>query len=116
MKAGGQDVVFVCSASILPNVPLTKNERYPGIAEDYAKTFQVLKSLPCDVFLAAHANFFDGPAKAERLRKGAEKNPFIDPGGYKAYVEKAEKRYRDLLEKEKPGSVPAPGPENQKKG
>lgn len=115
MKAGGQDVVFVCSASILPNVPLTKNERYPGIAEDYAKTFQVLKSLPCDIFLAAHAGFFNGPAKAERLRKGAEKNPFIDPEGYRKYVEAAEKRYRDLLEKEKPGNVPTPGPENQKK-
>ncbi|HEX6901496.1 MAG TPA: subclass B3 metallo-beta-lactamase [Thermoanaerobaculia bacterium] len=109
MKAAGKDVVFVCSATILPGVTLTKNERYPGIAEDYARTFQVLKSLPCDIFLAAHANFYDGLGKAERLRKGAEKNPFIDPEGYKAYVEKAEKRYRELLEKEKPGSVSAPG-------
>lgn len=109
MKAAGQDVVFVCSATILPGVTLTKNERYPGIAEDYARTFQVLKSLPCDIFLAAHAGFYDGLGKAERLRKGAEKNPFIDPEGYKAYVEKAEKRYRELLEKEKPGSAAAPG-------
>lgn len=113
MKAGGHDVVFVCSATILPGVSLTKNERYPGVGEDYARTFRVLKSLPCDIFLAAHASFYGGPAKAERLRQGAEKNPFIDPEGYKAYVEKAEKRYRDLLDKEKPGSVPAPGPKNQ---
>ncbi len=113
MKAGGHDVVFVCSATILPAVTLTKNERYPEIAEDYARTFQVLKSLPCGIFLGAHAVFYDGPAKAERLRKGAENNPFIDPEGYKAYVEKAEKRYRELLEKEKPGSAAAPGPESQ---
>jgi metallo-beta-lactamase class B len=108
MKAEGKDVVFVCSATILPGVTLTKNERYPGIAEDYAHTFQVLKSLPCDIFLASHASFYDGLGKAERLRKSAEKNPFIDPEGYKAYVEQAEKRYRDLLEKEKPGSDSAP--------
>jgi metallo-beta-lactamase class B len=110
MKASGQDVVFVCSASILPGVKLTDNAAYPQIAEDYARTFQVLKSLPCDIFLASHASFYDGLGKAERLRKGAEKNPFIDPEGYRTYVEKAEKRYRDLLEKEKPGSGPAPGP------
>lgn len=109
MKAGEHDVVFVCSASILPGVKLTDNAAYPKIAEDYARTFQVLKSLPCDIFLAAHAGFYDGPAKAERLRKGAEKNPFIDPEGYRKYVAAAEKRYRDLLERKSPGAHPLPG-------
>lgn len=27
---------------------------YPGIEQDYQRTFQVLRSLPCDVFLGGH--------------------------------------------------------------
>ena len=49
------------------------------IAADYAKTFRVLRSLPCDIFLGSHASFFDGLGKAERLRTGAKENPFVDP-------------------------------------
>ena len=35
-------------------------------------------------------------AKYERL-KGAEKNPFFDPDGYRAYVELKEKAFRKTL-------------------
>ncbi len=98
-----RDVVFLCSTSILPGVLVTKNEKYPEMAEDFAKTFQVLKSLPCDVFLAAHAGFYDGPGKAEKLRNGAKENPFIDPQGYKDFVALGEKRYLDRIEKERGG-------------
>ncbi|HSU84734.1 MAG TPA: subclass B3 metallo-beta-lactamase, partial [Thermoanaerobaculia bacterium] len=75
------DVVFAASTSILPRVSLTNNPKYPEIAEDYAKAFRILKSLPCDVFLSSHASFYDGLAKADRLRKGAKENPFVDPRG-----------------------------------
>jgi metallo-beta-lactamase class B len=95
------DVVFVGSATILPGVRLTNNPKYPGIAEDYAKTFRVLKSLPCDVFLGSHASFFDGLGKADRLRKGAKKNPFIDPQGYKDYVAQNEAKLQEQLRRER---------------
>lgn len=105
MKAeeGGasRNVVFLCSTSILPGVEVTRNARYPEMAEDFAKTFRVLKSLPCDVFLAAHAGFYDGLGKAEKLRAGAKENPFVDPQGYRAFVERGEKRYKEQLEKER---------------
>jgi metallo-beta-lactamase class B len=94
------DVVFVGSATILPKVSLTNNPKYPEIAEDYAKTFRALKSLPCDVFLGSHASFFDGLGKAERLRKGAKENPFIDPQGYKDYVARNEKKYQEQIRQE----------------
>jgi metallo-beta-lactamase class B len=107
MKAaeGGKsyDVVFVCSTSILPGLKLIDNPKYPKAAEDFAKTFQTLKSLPCDIFLAPHASFYKGLEKAERLRKGATKNPFIDPDGYKAYLERGEKAFRERLAAEKSG-------------
>lgn len=103
-----RDVVFLCSTSILPGVMVTKNEKYPEMAEDFAKTFQVLKSLPCDVFLAAHAGFYDGLGKAEKLRNGAKENPFIDPKGYRDYVERGEKRYMDQIAKERAAAAVKP--------
>lgn len=105
MKAeeGGKsyDVAFVSSPTINPGVVLTNKPSYPGIADDYARTFRVLKSLPCEVFLGSHANFFDGLGKAERLRKGETPNPFIDPKGCRAFIEQREKIYQDQLAKER---------------
>lgn len=95
------DVVFAASATILSGVKLTNNPKYPEIAEDYAKTFRILKSLPCDIFLSSHASFYDGLAKADRLRKGAKENPFVDPRGYKAYVAGMEKKYQEQLRRER---------------
>jgi metallo-beta-lactamase class B len=101
------DVVFAPSTTVLPGVKLTNNPKYPEIAEDYAKTFRVLKSLPCDVFLASHASFFDGLGKAERLRKGAKENPFIDPQGYKEYVARYEKKFEEQMRGERAGAKPS---------
>ena len=49
------------------------------------KTFAVLKSLPCDVFLGAHGAYFGLLAKYEKFKAG-DKSAFIDPQGYKDYV------------------------------
>ncbi len=95
------DVVFAGSTSILTEMSLTRKPTYPGISEDYARTFRVLKSLPCDIFLGSHAGFFDGLGKADRLRKGAKENPFVDPRGYKEYVARNEKHYEEQLAKER---------------
>ncbi len=101
-----RDVVFVCSTSILPGVSVTKNPRYPEMAEDFAKTFRILRSLPCDVFLAPHASFYDGLGKAEKLRNGAKENPFVDPQGYRDYVERKERDFRNQLERERAAVKP----------
>ncbi|HKH43879.1 MAG TPA: subclass B3 metallo-beta-lactamase [Thermoanaerobaculia bacterium] len=110
VKDGGRmlDVVFAGSVSVNPGVTLAVNPKYPKIAEDYAHTFEVLKGLPCDVFLSSHGSFFDLQAKAERLRKGETPNPFIDPGGYRAYVARMEERFRNQLAEERK-AVPAEG-------
>lgn len=111
------DVVFAGSVSVNPGVPLAVNPKYPGIADDYARTFQILKALPCDLFLSSHSSFFNLQEKAERLRKGETPNPFIDPQGYRSYLERMEGRYqKQLAEERKAGLVengekrePAPG-------
>jgi metallo-beta-lactamase class B len=103
VEDGGKryDVVFVGSTTINPGVHLGGKPSYPGIAEDYEKTFQVLKSLPCDIFLAAHASFYGGLEKAARLKKGGGANPFVDPQGYRDFLARTEKAYRAQLEKER---------------
>jgi metallo-beta-lactamase class B len=104
------DVVFAPSMTVLSGVKLTSNPKYPEIAEDYAKSFQVLKSLPCDIFLASHASFYNGLEKADRLRKGTKENPFVDPQGYKDYVARMEKKYQEQLRAERAAPKPAGQP------
>ncbi len=101
------DVVFVCSTSVLPDYRLLDHPTYPGIAADYERSFKALAALPCDVFLGSHASFYDGTAKADRLRAGARPNPFVDPGGYRAYVAAAEAAFRKRLEAERAHPVAA---------
>ncbi len=90
--------VFFCSTSVPDpdNYRLANNPRYPEIAEDYERSFKVLHDLPCDLFLAAHGSFFRLEEKAARLRAG-DRHAFVDPQGFRSYVDRSEKRFRELL-------------------
>jgi metallo-beta-lactamase class B len=107
VEDGGRrhDAVFVCSTTVLPMAKLTGKPSYPGINEDFARTFRTLRGLPCDIFLASHGSFFSLKDKAERMRKGGGPNPFVDPEGYRKYLDRAERLYRKHLEGER---QPAP--------
>ena len=95
-----RDVVIVGSPNVNPGYKLVDNATYPGIAADYEKTFQVLKSLSCDYFLGAHGSYFDMETKYTQLKSGAA-SPFIDPQGYKNYVSEREQAFRKELAKQK---------------
>ncbi len=99
-------VAFMGSATINPGVVLLGNPAYPGIAGDYARSFAVLRSLPCDVFLAPHGSFFHLAEKARRLAAGETPNPFVDPAGCRAYVAQMETAYDEQLRKEKKAALP----------
>jgi metallo-beta-lactamase class B len=99
------DVVFFGSTTLLPGVRLSGNAKYPGIADDYATSFRRLRALPCDVFLAPHGVMYGMEEKVRRLKSGATANPFIDPEGYRAFVERAEKVFLDQLGRETPAAV-----------
>jgi metallo-beta-lactamase class B len=72
---------------------------YPSIAEDFARTFRVLQSLPCDIFIGAHGSYFNLKSKLPRL---AEEGPkvFLDPAGYKEFVAKGQAAFEAALKKE----------------
>ncbi len=99
---GGKNyhVVVIGSPNVNPGYRLVDNPDYPRIAEDFTKTFEVLKSLPCDIFLGAHGDYYGMIAKHERL-KGADQNPFLDPAGYRAYVELKEQAFRKTLSEQR---------------
>lgn len=96
VQDGGKtyNVVFVGSATVLPQYKLIDRPgmpaTYPGMEPDFEKTFRVLRSLPCDVFLAPHGSFYSLTEKREAMARKTAQNPFIDPAGYQAYIVRAE--------------------------
>jgi metallo-beta-lactamase class B len=98
-KGKTYNVVIIGSPNVNAGYKLVNNTRYPEIAKDYETTFRVLKSLPCDIFLGAHGDYYGLLAKYPKLRTDGA-NPFIDPAGYKAYVAEREQAFRAELKKQ----------------
>jgi metallo-beta-lactamase class B len=86
------NVVIVGSPNVNAGYRLTYNQQYPQIAQDYERTFRVLKSLSCDIFLGAHGEYYGMEAKFRAIGKSGA-NPFVDPQGYRAYVADREKAF-----------------------
>lgn len=102
IQDGGRSypALFVCSTTINGGVTLLNNTRHPGIDQAYARTFAFLKTQKPQLFFAPHPSQFGMAEKLPRLKPGAP-NPFIDPTGYAAYVERGEKVYLDQLASER---------------
>lgn len=97
------NAVIVGSPNVNPGYKLVSNALYPQIAEDYEKTFRVLKSLSCDLFLGAHGSYFDLESKYPRFKGGAA-TAFVDPEGYKNYVADRERAFQEELRKQRSSS------------
>jgi metallo-beta-lactamase class B len=94
------EVVFAASMSINPGVHMVNFKPWPAIAEAYAGSFKTLRGLHCDVFLGPHARFFDMETKVGKLKSNPAVNPFIDPDGYKEFLDSLEKSYLEQIKKE----------------
>jgi metallo-beta-lactamase class B len=103
VQDGGKsyNVVIVGSAAVGPKVHLRDNPKYPGQVDDYERTFNVLKSLPADIFLGAHGDYFNMEDKFARRQRNNAMNPFVDPVGYSEYVANAEREFRSALAQQK---------------
>jgi metallo-beta-lactamase class B len=90
--------VNICSLTVLPWISFVEPESYPGVRTDFERSFRTLRSLPVDIFLGSHASFFGMAAKI-RARRDADDpaEPFIDPAGYHAYIDRAEETLRSVL-------------------
>ena len=78
------------------------NEAYPNIAEDMQKTYAKARTLPAEVWVSSHGQFYglnEKYAKLEARREG-DPNPFIDPEGYQEHVDEFEGTFQSALERQ----------------
>jgi metallo-beta-lactamase class B len=94
------NVVIVGSPNVLSEYKLVNNAEYPQIAQDFIRQFQTLRNLPCDVFLGAHASYYGLIEKYARLKAG-DTQAFVDPAGYKAFVDAHQRDFEDALKKQR---------------
>ncbi len=97
-----RDVVIVGSPNVNPGYKLVGSTVYPRMAEDFERTFKVLKSLSCDYFLGAHGSYFDLETKYPQFKTG-KPAAFIDPASYRNYVTEREQAFRRELRKQSDG-------------
>jgi len=97
--------VDICSLTLFPFVSLVDPEAYPGIRSDFEHSFATLRSLPADIFLGSHAEFFElNRKRRERATAQDPADPFIDRAGYLRYIDRSEKRFREALAKQQPAA------------
>lgn len=91
VRDGGRilNVVSACDLGVLSVT------RYSEQAADLERSFRVLRSLPVDIWVTCHARWWGRYRKfvASRVAKNPT-DPFIDPDGYRAYIDAAEKDFR----------------------
>jgi metallo-beta-lactamase class B len=83
------DVVIIGSIGVNPGYQLVNNKDIPQIADEYMRSFKLLRGLPCDIPLGSHPAMYNMAEKYAKLgEKGSNApNPFIDPDGYKKEID-----------------------------
>lgn len=106
------DVVIVGSWNVNPGYRLVDRPgqaaSYPGIEQDYQRTFRQLKNLPCDVFLGAHGAYFDMLEKLKKLQAATSQNVWVDPNGYQAAVAERKAAFEKELTRQQQGAAADP--------
>lgn len=98
--AGRSYNVVIACAGLQENARLVNNRNYPEIADDFARSIKKYRTLKPDIFLASHSWFFDLAGKYTRLGTGAT-NPYVDPAGFRAWVDTMQKNYDTMLAEQK---------------
>lgn len=104
VRDGGRDyrVVFAASTTVNPGTRLVKDPSYPGILDDFRRTFTVLQSLEPDIFVSGHASFFDLQKKRARITSENPAQAFVDSDGYRTLIAQRQKEFEALVAKEQP--------------
>jgi metallo-beta-lactamase class B len=67
---------------------------------DYRHSFAVLKTLPCELFLGAHAQFYGMLKKRAEMEKTGSPMAFVDPAGCRRYLDEAEAAFDKAVAKQ----------------
>jgi metallo-beta-lactamase class B len=87
------NVVDACGLSINDGTKFSTPEKYPGVGADFERTFATLRSLPADIWVTSHTQPWGRYRKYQAsLGLPRPADAFIDPDGYKGFVDSAEAR------------------------
>jgi len=92
--------VFIANMpTIVTEKKFTEIIAYPGIASDYAYTFNVMKNIKFDLWLASHASQFK---LHNKHKPGDAYNPaaFVDQPGYDTALSDLQKEYDEKVKKD----------------
>lgn len=95
-------VVFPDGSSINPGYRLEKHPSYPGIADDFRRTFHAHEMLKPDIWLHSHTSFFDFEKKRARAEKEGVK-AWVDPEGYRKFVIGCREKFEKTIDTELAG-------------
>jgi metallo-beta-lactamase class B len=107
VEEGGRsyDVVFPCCTGVNPGYRLVIDPSYPGIADDYRRTFRMLESLEPDIWLGTHTQFF-GFEQKRALTDGQASWAWVDPDGYRRFLAAEKANFEELVESERQVAPP----------
>jgi metallo-beta-lactamase class B len=92
VRDGGRvlTVVSACSLRVMGGM------QYPEQRADLERSFRVLRSLPADIWVTSHVREW-GRYRKFVARDTAKHpvDPFIDPGGYRAFIDAGEADFRN---------------------
>lgn len=77
-----------------PGYTLVGNRRLPRIADDYRRTFDVVRALPCDLLITPHPD-------ASGWTPGDAANPHPKPMDCKAYADASQRRFEAELTRQR---------------
>ena len=93
-----RSVLIFCSGTVALN-RLVTNPTYPGIVDDYRKTFARAKEIKADILLAPHPEMYKMQEKRAKITDGAP-SPFVNAGEFNAYAATLEKAFEEALAKQ----------------
>jgi len=97
-------VVFPDGTGVNPGYRVAKAPSYPGIGDDYRRTFHTLEMVKPDIWLSAHTVDYKFEAKRARaLSEGVK--AWVDPEGYRKWVVSQRQAFESRVDTEM--SVPA---------
>ena len=102
VREDGRDykVVIANMGTINRGKRLVVDPTYPGVAEDFAKTFRRQKAMDIDIWVAAHGSQY-GLHRKHSPGQAYSPETFADPEGFRAAVERLEALYRAQLAEER---------------